>query len=464
MPFFLLVPIFWVGFSMNELFFWLHWVGFVRLCFLYQVGRRGHFAKDFLWPCWGVFLAVYSVCFSWLLIRGLGTYVLAILLFSPFFPLFFLLHHLFTSKVRSPLVKVAAAFGIFFVLESLMSRIPAMESIGLDFFFQPPAGVLCVLKFIHFEVWSSWVFATCFAISCWLHEKGIRSLVLPGALVGGMVVLVMFAHVQNESLGNGTGRTVKVALVQHNLPYLEAWRVGHLEEIKQQYRELALKASLGGPDLVIFPLYNLPGDVYRDPSFLLELAGIAKCPIIAASHVPIKAGDELFDQGILSLALLYAPEGKMRDIYQAVETPPFYSHYAKKAKKHRVIRGPFGKLGVLLCYEDMVPRLARDAARNGAKVLVALSNPGLFAQMAIIYYELLQDQIRAAENNLPLLRLSPNGYSAWIDRTGKIVQKAKLNTEEILQVELSDIGPGEIGGEDPKNPLLEEIERPMPQS
>lgn len=454
--FILLAPIFWAGYFLSGPFFWLPWAGLARLCFLYQARRRGHFAKDFLLPCWGVSLAVYAVCFYWIYAYEGWAYVFAVLAFSVLFPLFFLLHHLLTSRIRSQTVEIAAAFGVFFIFEIFLSWSPAMESLGLDLFFQPPAAVLCVLKFISFKVWSAWVFAACFAAGGWIHEKRLKCFLLLGALVGGMAVLVIFAHVQNKSSANATERKVKIALVQHNLPYSEVWWNDHPDEIKEKYRELALKAALGGPDLIVFPLYDLPGDVYREPAFLEDLAKTAKCPILVASHVPIKAGDKDLDLGFMNLALLYDSAGKVKDIYQAVDVLPFLDQYMERAKKYRVMRGPFGKLGVLLCYEDSIPRLSREAARGGAGVLLALSNPELFQKTAILYYQLCQDQIRAAETGLPLIRVSPNGYSALIDRTGKIVRRTELDTEEILQVEVPVAGSAETGGESLKNSLFGE--------
>ena len=65
----------------------------------------------------------------------------------------------------------------------------------------------------------------------------------------------------------------------------------------------------------------------------------------------------------------------------------------------------------------------------------------------------------AAETGLPLIRVSSEGYSALIDRTGKIVQKTKLDSEELLQVEFPALGSVEAGGEEATNPLIEDIGR-----
>ena len=137
LSFLLIVPAFWAGYFFNGLFFWLSWAGFVRLSFLYQALRHGNFWKDFLLPCWAVFLAVCAVCFHWILLHDPWVYGLGVLIFPLVFPLFFLLHHLLTSKFRSYILEVFVAFGILLAFEFSMSRIPALESVGLDLFFSP---------------------------------------------------------------------------------------------------------------------------------------------------------------------------------------------------------------------------------------------------------------------------------------------------------------------------------------
>lgn len=436
LPFAMLVPLFLAGYFANPLLFWLHWLAFARLCFLYQTRRQGRFVRDFLLPCWVLSAVVYAGCLAWINLHETPLYLMIVLIFSFFFPAIFLLHHLLTLKVRSTVLQTAVMFGVFLGLEYAMSQIPAMESIGADFFFQPPAPVLCVLKLVNFKVWSAWIFALCFAVACAARDKKIRSFTFPAVLFFGLAGLVLFAHFQERHSQDGTGRTSRIALVQTNLPYEEEWRAGHFERVQAKYREMALKAAQGSPDLIIFPLYNLPGDIYREPGFLKELAALAKCPVLVAGDAPVVPGDEALDRGFMKFAFIYTPDGKLLDKYQAVEAIPFTNQDVKKADAYRVIQGPFGKLGVLICDEDMVPRLAQQAAREGAQVLVALSNPGLFQRSPILYYHLSQDQIRAAENGLPLVRVSANGYSAFIDKTGKIVQRTELDTEDILQITL----------------------------
>jgi len=82
-----------------------------------------------------------------------------------------------------------------------------------------------------------------------------------------------------------------------------------------------------------------------------------------------------------------------------------------------------------------------------------MSNPGAFEQTTVPRDLLFQDQIRAAETGLPLLRVSSNGYSALIDRTGKIVTRTELGVEDILQVELASVGSAGSGVAYSMNPV-----------
>jgi apolipoprotein N-acyltransferase len=226
----------------------------------------------------------------------------------------------------------------------------------------------------------------------------------------------------------------KIALIQHNLPFNEEWRSSHPLEVKLKYEAMAMEASKQHPDLIIFPQYTFPEDIYRNPQFFTELARKTKASILVASHVPAEAGKSVFDFGYMNLALLFTPEGKLGGVYQATEEAPFGELRQRSAKKYQVIEMPFGKLGILLCYEDVTSKAAEEAAKSGADILVALSNPGMFLNTHMPYYHLKQDQLRVIETGLPLVRVSPNGYSAFIDKTGRVAQKTQQNSGEVLYI------------------------------
>ncbi|UPT73015.1 MAG: hypothetical protein M0D55_14065 [Elusimicrobiota bacterium] len=56
-----------------------------------------------------------------------------------------------------------------------------------------------------------------------------------------------------------------IACAQHDLPFPWEWRASHGTELFRAYESMALEASAKGADLILFPQYQLPEDVYREP-------------------------------------------------------------------------------------------------------------------------------------------------------------------------------------------------------
>ena len=432
MLFFGVAGLFLTGIFFNAHFFWCHWLGFAGLWFLYQKNHKD-FWRGFLISCWLVFFVVYAAYLYWLFRYEFWVYFIGALALSLIFPLFFLSYHLVTQRLRS-IPKVLTAFIIFCLFEVVLASVPLTGTASVDFFFNAPTEILRILHFIDFKIGCAWLMATCFAAGLLMYKRSLKVFVVFCVSLIAMGILIGLAGTGRGSENKGGRHPIKIALVQHNLPFSEEWRLDHPFEVKKKYEALALEAAKGHPYLIVFPQYTFPEDIFRKPDFFAGLAKKTGVYILIGAHVPVEAGKSILDYGFMNLALLFTPEGKLGGMYQAMEEAPFGEVRQQSSEKYQVIKTPFGKLGVLLCYEDVTSQTAKRAAKAGAKVLVALSNPGMFLDTHMPYYHLQQDQLRVMETGLPLVRVSPNGYSAFIDKTGRIVQKTRLNTEKILYV------------------------------
>jgi len=76
--------------------------------------------------------------------------------------------------------------------------------------------------------------------------------------------------------------------------------------------------------------------------------------------------------------------------------------------------------GVLVCYEDIFPALARDSVRSGAEVLAVMTNNGWFGEGGAAYQHSAHSVLRAIENRRPVIRCGNGGWSGWIDEYGNI--------------------------------------------
>jgi apolipoprotein N-acyltransferase len=221
------------------------------------------------------------------------------------------------------------------------------------------------------------------------------------------------------------GNQVRVALVQTNLPVSGAWREENIKLILDKYESLAKDAAKSKPALIIFPQYNLFYDAYRDPDFFNRLASETGAYIILGTYTPGAGGQ-------YDIALVFSPTDGLVGDYRATQGPPFRQIGQLFGTEFNLIETPAGKMGLLLCFEDALPSVARKWKRKGADFLVTLSNTGHFTRTSVPHYHLLQDQLRAIENGLEVIRVTPNGYSAVIDARGRLRAVSRLGQEEIL--------------------------------
>lgn len=74
--------------------------------------------------------------------------------------------------------------------------------------------------------------------------------------------------------------------------------------------------------------------------------------------------------------------------------------------------------GVLICYEDVFPDLARASVAAGAEVLVNLTNNAWYGEGAAAYQHAAHSALRAAETRRPVVRCGNGGWSGWFDEFG----------------------------------------------
>jgi apolipoprotein N-acyltransferase len=80
------------------------------------------------------------------------------------------------------------------------------------------------------------------------------------------------------------------------------------------------------------------------------------------------------------------------------------------------------RIAPLICFEDVFPGTAREAATDDTDFLVNLTNDGWFGRSAEQWQHLANAVFRAVENGLPLVRCANNGVTGWIDAHGRLCQ------------------------------------------
>jgi apolipoprotein N-acyltransferase len=286
------------------------------------------------------------------------------------------------------------------------------------------------------------------------------------AMLAGWLALLWFAQWRlappPESAGPETA-----FLVQPNVPLddpaLETWTPWHDPAQLQQLVNLSRaavddfsKTSTGPHPASATPLLiwaENPAPFYftRDPIFrnsVENLARQAHAFVIVNTVIPVDASDRL----ITNSAITLDPEGREVSRYDKIHLVPFGEYVPAWAlpglvdkitsevgnfvpgTSYPVAQAAAGGIGVFICYEAIIPQLARQLAAAGAGVLVNISNDGWYGDSAAAYQHLEMARLRAIENHRYLLRATNNGVTTVIDPYGRVREKLPRYRQMVLPV------------------------------
>ena len=144
-------------------------------------------------------------------------------------------------------------------------------------------------------------------------------------------------------------------------------------------------------------------------------------------------------EAITNSAFTLNPEGREISLYDKIHLVPFGEYvpwWALPGLVHKITSevgnfvpgssyavapSPGGGIGVFICYEAIIPQLARRLVANGAGVLVNISNDAWYGESAAAYQHLEMARLRAIENHRYLLRATNNGLTTVIDPYGRVL-------------------------------------------
>jgi apolipoprotein N-acyltransferase len=246
-------------------------------------------------------------------------------------------------------------------------------------------------------------------------------------------------------------------LVQANVPILEGsdWTKQYFNDTLRDLTEVSLAGQSGPhPGLIVWP--ENPAPFYTsDPLFRDAVSNLARQSNgwVLAGSIGIRNASATPDQptAIYNSAALVSPNGGWVSRYDKVHLVPFGEYvpfrrifsfaagltkevgdFSRGTSRESLDAGGT-KLGVFICYESIFPDEVRQFAKNGAQVLVNISNDGWYGDSGAYAQHLKQSRMRAVENNRWLLLDTNTGVTAAIDPNGRIVASAPRKTRTALR-------------------------------
>jgi apolipoprotein N-acyltransferase len=204
------------------------------------------------------------------------------------------------------------------------------------------------------------------------------------------------------------------------------------------------------PDLVVWGEGAADADPLTSPERLAEVAGAAttaRAPILLGATTRVDATHRATE------ALLFTPGGRLADRYQKRRLVPFGEFVPLGSVLGRLIPAtrqgvPYDKLpgerlepllvdgvrvGPLVCWESAYPGDARQLTRDGARVLLVMTNNASFGTGAGPRQHLAAGQLRAVETGRTVVQAAVTGISTVIGPAGVARRQTGLYQETVLR-------------------------------
>jgi apolipoprotein N-acyltransferase len=270
-------------------------------------------------------------------------------------------------------------------------------------------------------------------------------------LIIGGVYIYGFCRLDqvNKVMQNAQG--MEVSLIQGNIDQSIKWNENYQRETLNIYERLSAKNAPANGSLIIWPETAAPfifQNVNNLHDQITNLSRAAKSWLIfgSVSYLQKKDGDDYFNS-----AYLLSPSGEIKGKYDKVHLVPYGEYVPLRnvfpfIKKLTAGIGDFGtgagyyplslddkKIGILICYEAILPFAARMYKQRSAELLVNITNDAWFGTTSAPFQHFSMAVFRAVETRLYLVRAANTGISGIIDPGGRIIAKTNIFQEDALK-------------------------------
>ena len=253
---------------------------------------------------------------------------------------------------------------------------------------------------------------------------------------------VVFGAIQLSEPMKGT---LKASIVQGNIRQDVKFDEAYKAATVRKYVDLTL-ANSRGSNLIVWPETAMPFILLGDQ------AGREIFAVPAALSSDLLLGTIAIDRlgRYYNAAYVLGRDGHIMGEYAKVHLVPFGEYtplagYLPFLREMSVAAGDFssgpghspvasdsGKIGVLICFEGVFPEITNETVREGAEVLVNITNDAWYNRTSAPFQHFAFYVFRAVETDRYLLRAANTGISAVIDPRGRVLARTGLFEECVL--------------------------------
>lgn len=246
---------------------------------------------------------------------------------------------------------------------------------------------------------------------------------------------------------------LEVVMVQGNVPQYEKFTSEWESKIIGRYIRYTQLAAAHSPDLIVWPETATGSTFFRDITFTSEIQSLIK----QVDYSLLVGALDYEEENYYNAAFLLNAQQGDYQIYRKQHLVPFgeflpgrrwmpwlenwipipMDYYPGEGseilnwqKQQRQI-----PLGILICFEDVMAYLGRQRAKEGARLLVNLTNDGWFKDSSAAWQHAINALFRCVETGLPMIRSANTGVSCVIDTQGRMTHILTNERGKKIEVE-----------------------------
>ncbi|MDM8551419.1 apolipoprotein N-acyltransferase, partial [Desulfobacterales bacterium HSG2] len=270
-------------------------------------------------------------------------------------------------------------------------------------------------------------------------------------LIFGLVWLYGAQRVKSVDESGTVSPSIKAAIVQGNIDQAKKWDRLFRRFSTQKYIDLSLSAKPEHPDLIVWPETATPFYFVNNVRMTqMVMNGIQRAGSNFLIGSPSFIRKEKEEVDYHNSAYLIGPNGEIKGKYDKVHLVPFGEYVPlkkwlsfagkivehagdfKPGKKGDTISLGDYRLGVQICYEIIFPNLAGAMVKNGAVLLINITNDAWYGTTSAPYQHFSMTIFRAVENKRSLIRSANTGISGFIDPVGRVIASTSLFEDAVL--------------------------------
>lgn len=281
------------------------------------------------------------------------------------------------------------------------------------------------------------------AIAEFVFDKNIK------ALAAAFLILIMVIGFGQYRINvfRDTGREIKIAVIQGNIPQDKKMDYGTIYGIVDVQEALSKKALPLKPDIVIWPETAVTTYLFDSERIRPQISALVK--MSNANYLigtPYREGERIYNS-----VAAFSKNGKYIGRYDKQRLVPFGEYLPLRpflypvlknlslfekdydsGRDPRIIDVGIARVGAVICFESTFPYMVKDKIKKGAQFILVATNDAWFFDSAAPYQHIQAAQMRAAENGVYVVQAANTGISAIIDPLGRVVKRSNVGQTAVL--------------------------------